>query len=88
MTKIVDKFGNPVTSADVDRLHADPAFQAIIDKVRSDQIATFVQSSKFDTDTREEAHAIIRALDKIEQALRSIVTAEAIKLKREEGRSK
>lgn len=80
--KIVDKFGNLVTAADVDRLYADPAFQAIIDKVRSDQIAAFVQSARADVEVRESAHAIVQALDKIEQALKSIVTDEAMKLKR------
>lgn len=85
---IVDKYGNQVTAGDVDRLLADPAFSAILNKVRSDQIAIFAQSSRRDTEVREDAHSIMVALDKIEQALKSVVTDEAIKLKRKEGRSK
>ena len=80
--KIVDKFGNVVTASDVDRLRADPAFSAILDKIRNDQVAAFAQSARSDVDVRENAHAIIQALDKIEQALQAVITDEAIKLKR------
>ena len=82
--KIVDKFGNTVTASDVDRLLSDPAFTAILDKIRSDQVDIFMQSRRTDAQIREDAHAVIMALDKIEQALKAVVTDEAIKRKREE----
>lgn len=75
-------------ATDVQRLQRDETFKAIIEKVRSDQVATFVQSNKNDTELREEAHSILRALDKIEQVMKSVLTDEAIKMKRKEGRSK
>jgi len=75
-------------ASDVERLTRDDTFRAIIERVRSEQIATFVNSTKDDCHLREEAHSILRALDKIEQVLKSVITDEAIKRKREEGRSK
>lgn len=75
-----------ILASDADRLLRDPAFAAIIDKVRSEQIMMFVNSSKHDTASREEAHAMLRCLSKIEAALKSVITEEAIKQKRE-GRS-
>lgn len=74
-------------AGDVGRLLADTTFKAILDKVRADQVSTFVNSSKADTESREEAHAMLRAVDKIEQALQAVITEEAIKQKRSKGRS-
>ena len=68
--------------ADVDRLLHDRSFRAIIKRVRDDQISLFVQSHPSQSDVREEAHQMIRALDKLEQAMRSVVVDEAIKMKR------
>lgn len=85
---IKDRYGNRVTAGDIDRMRNDSTFTAILDSVRSDQIQIFVQSGASDTEKRENAHSIIRALDKIEQALQSVVTEEAIKTKREKGHSK
>lgn len=83
--KIVDKYGNRVTAADVERITSDATFQAIMNKVRSEQIEAFAQSARVDVQIREDAHSIIQALDKIEQALRSVIADEAIKEKRERG---
>jgi phosphomevalonate kinase len=74
-------------ASDVARIINDETFRAIIDKVRADQVSTFVNSHRVDTEAREEAHSILRALDKIEQALQSVMSEEAIKQKREKGRS-
>jgi len=83
---MIDEHGNTVTAADADRVLRDSAYRAIISKVRSDQIAIFTNSKASDTEAREEAHAVIRALDKIEQAFKSVKDDEAVKLKRK-GRS-
>lgn len=72
------------TAAEVQRLLADSTFIGIMDKIRQDQIDVFTNSLKDDTEQREEAHSILRALTKIEQALKSVQTEEAIKLKRKQ----
>ena len=73
-----------ITHHDAKRLLNDETFCAIIEKVRNQQVSTFVNSAKSDTDLREEAHSILRAIDKIEQALQSVITDEAIKEKRKQ----
>jgi len=83
---MIDEHGNTVSAADVDRVLRDSTFRAILEKVRSDQVAVFMNSAASDTEAREEAHAVIRALSKIEQAFKSVKDDEAIKLKRK-GRS-
>lgn len=75
-----------LTTAEVGRLLDDPTFKAIMSKIRQDQVDVFMRSGKQDTELREDAHSILRALDKIEQALKSVQTEEAIKQKREKGR--
>lgn len=71
-----------LTATDAARLLRDDAFKAILEEVRSQQVATFVNSVKKDTELREEAHSILRAVDKIEQALQAVITEDAIKQKR------
>lgn len=66
----------------VRRFLHDPTYKAILDKVRLDQLNAFRHSKSDEMDKREEAHAIIRALDKIEQALHTVLADEAIKEKR------
>jgi len=77
-----DSYGNDVTSADVDRLLSDASFSAILRKVKDDQINLFLNSARSDIDKREEAYSIIKAVEKIEQALIGIKSDEAIKEKR------
>ena len=60
-------------------LQKDSTFCAIIAKVRQDQVNLFSTSAKADIEVREEAHAILRALNKIEQALESVITDEAMR---------
>jgi len=76
------------TASDVDRLMRDDTFKAIIEQVKNDQINIFINSARHGTQEREDAHAMFQAVVKIEQALKSVITEEAIKQKREEGRSK
>lgn len=63
---------------DVRRLLQDPAFSAILDKVRADQCAIFLNTTASEADAREEAYAIAQATYKIEQALQAILTEEAM----------
>jgi len=79
---MIDEYGNTVTKADVERILRDSCYRAIMQKVRDDQVSTFIHSAPGETEAREEAHTILRALDKIEQAFKSVVTEEAIKEKR------
>ena len=79
---MIDEYGQKVTAADVERILNDSCFRAIMNKVRTDQVNTFINSAPGETEAREEAHTILRALDKIEQAFRSVLTEEAIKEKR------
>jgi len=78
-----DEYDNLVTTADVERILRDSTYRAIMNKVREDQINAFVRSAATETANREEAHSILRALSKIEQAFKSILDDGAVKHKRE-----
>jgi len=58
------------------RLKADSAFSAFVQEVRDDQIKVFASSGAADVAVREEAHAIMRALNQIEIKLDAATTAE------------
>jgi len=58
------------------RLKADTAFMAFMQGVRDDQIKVFTDSVAADVAAREEAHAIMRALNLIEMNLDAAITAE------------
>ena len=60
------------------RLKKDTAFVRFMDDVRDDQMRVFANSEASDVDAREEAHAIIRALNKIEMFLDAAIAAEAM----------
>ena len=60
------------------RLKKDTAFLRFMDDVRDDQMRVFANSEASDVDVREEAHAIIRALNKIEMFLDAAIAAEAM----------
>jgi hypothetical protein len=60
------------------RLKKDTAFMRFVDDVRDDQMRVFANSEASDIDAREEAHAIIRALNKIEMFLDAAIAAEAM----------
>jgi hypothetical protein len=74
---------NTLKASDAERLQNDIDFRSLVDGIRQEQINIFVQSQKDDVESREEAHSILRALDKIERVLQSVITDEAIKRKRE-----
>ena len=58
------------------RLKADTAFMSFVQEVRDDQIKVFTTSAASDVEAREEAHAIMRALNQIEMKLNAATTAE------------
>tara|TARA_R110000796_G_scaffold4779_1_gene18190 strand:- start:631 stop:873 length:243 start_codon:yes stop_codon:yes gene_type:complete len=58
------------------RLKSDSAFSAFVQEVRDDQMASFANSGVADVAAREEAHAILRALNMIEVRLDAATTAE------------
>lgn len=60
------------------RLKKDTAFMRFVDDVREDQMRVFANSEASEIDSREEAHAIIRALNKIEMFLDAAIAAEAM----------
>lgn len=58
------------------RLKSDSAFSAFVQDVRDEQMRLFANSGAADVAVREEAHAIMRALNQIEMKLDAAVTAE------------
>ena len=58
------------------RLKSDTAFLSFVQGVRDDQIKVFTDSVASDVEAREEAHAIMRALNQIEMKLDAAITAE------------
>jgi len=60
------------------RLKADTAFQQFVQVVREDQMRIFANSAASDVEAREEAHAIIRALNQIEVTLDAAIGAETL----------
>lgn len=67
------------------RLKNDTAFKQFVDDVRDDQMRIFANSDASDIDAREEAHAIIRALNKIEMFLDAAIAAEAMLDRKRKG---
>ena len=58
------------------RLKNDTAFQQFVQDVRDVQISIFSNSAAEETKQREEAHAIMRALNQIEMQLDAAIAAE------------
>ena len=61
---------------DAKRLKNDTAFQQFVQDVRDVQISIFSNSAAEETKQREEAHAIMRALNQIEMQLDAAIAAE------------
>lgn len=55
----------------VERLRADETFQNVMQECRDDAVSQFLTSGPGDTEAREQAHALIRALDAIDGKLSS-----------------
>ena len=60
------------------RLKIDTAFQQFVQDVRDQQIRLFTTSGAQDVEQREEAHAMLRALDKIVVNLDAAIAAETL----------
>ena len=58
------------------RLKNDTAFQQFVQDVRDAQISVFSNSTAKEIEQREEAHAIMRALNQIEMQLDAAIAAE------------
>ena len=67
-----------IKAEDAKRLKSDTAFSDFIQDVRNEQIRLFTTSSAQDIEQREEAHAILRALTKIEVELDAATMAETL----------
>ncbi len=65
-----------IQADDAKRLKNDTAFQTFVDDVREEQIRIFANSAASDIEMREEAHAILRALNQIEMQLDAAIAAE------------
>ena len=58
------------------RLKNDTAFQQFVQDVRDVQLSIFANSTAQEVEQREEAHAIMRALNQIEMQLDAAIAAE------------
>ena len=58
------------------RLKNDTAFQQFVQDVRDVQLSIFANSTAKEVEQREEAHAIMRALNQIEMQLEAAIAAE------------
>lgn len=56
-----------------ERLLRDETFLEMLEDVRNNQIHCFISSKKDEVEKREEAHAILRLLDKFESSLQKAV---------------
>ena len=67
-----------IQAEEAKRLKNDTAFQQFVQEVREGQMLTFANSAAQDVEKREEAHAIIRALNLIEVQLDAAIAAETL----------
>ena len=67
-----------IHAEDAKRLKNDTAFTQFVEDVRNEQIRLFTTSDAQDVEQREEAHAMLRALNKIEVQLDAAIAAETL----------
>ena len=67
-----------ITADEAKRLKNDTAFKQFMQSVRDNQMRLFADSSASDVDVREDAHAILRAVNQIEIILDAALAAEVI----------
>tara|TARA_B100001094_G_C17390235_1_gene420939 strand:- start:167 stop:403 length:237 start_codon:yes stop_codon:yes gene_type:complete len=67
-----------IQAEEAKRLKSDTAFKQFIQGVREDQMRIFANSAAQDVEQREEAHAILRALNLIEVNLDAALAAETL----------
>ena len=73
-----------IQAEEAKRLKNDTAFQRFVEDVREQQKMVFANSAADEIERREEAHAIIRALNLIEVNLDAAIAAETL-LDRKQG---
>lgn len=67
-----------IAADDAERLKNDTSFMQFVEDVRNEQIRLFTTSAAQDVEQREEAHAILRALNKIEVQLDAAIAAKTL----------
>ena len=67
-----------IQAEEAKRLKNDTAFKQFVQDVREDQMRIFANSAAQDIEQREEAHAILRALNLIEVNLDAAIAAETL----------
>ncbi len=67
-----------IQADDAKRLKNDTAFMQFVEDVRNEQIRLFTTSAAQDVEQREEAHAMLRALNQIEVQLDAAIAAETL----------
>lgn len=67
-----------IKAEEAKRLKNDPAFKGFMISVREAQISVFMNSEAGDVSAREEAHAMVRALNLIEVNLDAAIAAETL----------
>jgi len=67
-----------IQAEEAKRLKDDTAFKQFVQDVREDQMRIFANSAAQDVERREEAHAILRALNLIEVNLDAAIAAETL----------
>ena len=67
-----------IQAEDAKRLKNDTAFMQFVEDVRNEQIRLFTNSAAQDVEQREEAHAMLRALNQIEVQLDAAIAAETL----------
>ena len=71
-----------ISKSQAEYLLKDDTFTTVFDIIRQDQVKKFLGSSRLDTEVREEAHAMTRALNEFEHILKRVITNEAMQDKR------
>jgi hypothetical protein len=64
------------------RLLDDETFQSVLDEIRKDQVAVFLDTAAT-REAREDAHVIVRALDKFEGCIRRRIANASFERKKE-----
>ena len=67
-----------IKADDAKRLKNDTAFTQFFDEVRQAQMSIFANTTKEQSEVREEAHAILRSLNAVEVYLDAAIAAETL----------
>ena len=67
-----------IKADDAKRLQNNGTFKQLLEEVRENQTKVFANSAADEIERREEAHAILRAVNQLEAHLDAIVTAETL----------